>query len=244
MSAPLLVLTGPATPKAAAPWMAAAEQAGWRAELRPIARTLAVEIERTSVDVAPPALLAVSSPNAVPALKRLWSVRPDLRLVPHAALGRQVAKKLSEEGVAPAIIVASDPDVADIGIGAFALALAEATETGARILWPRGERTSDLREELVKAGRYVQAPIAYRTTALPDFRPPGRADAVFFASPESATAWLRRDDVPRTTAIAIGPTTYEALAADYARFVKLVRLPGPRPEGLLGALAGLALPRR
>ena len=64
MSAPLLVLTGPATPKAAAPWMAAAEQAGWRAELRPIARTLAVEIERTSVDVAPPALLAVSSPNA------------------------------------------------------------------------------------------------------------------------------------------------------------------------------------
>lgn len=237
MSGPLLVLTGPATPKASAPWKAAAESAGWRAELRPIARTVVVDIARGAIDVAPPAWVAVASANAFPSLAKLWALRPDLKLVPHAVLGAQLARQIERAGVAPSLIASGER----VGITQLAEALVEASETGDRVLWPRGERTSDLREELVKAGRYVQAPIAYRTVPVPDFRPPPRADAVFFASPESAQGWLKRDDVPRCAAIAIGPTTYAELAPEYARFVKLLRLQRPRPQELVGALCGLAV---
>lgn len=236
MSAPLLVLTGPGTPKAAAPWQSAAEEVGWRAELRPIARTVPVEIEKRAVDVAPPAWVAVASANAIPALARLWKQRPDLTQVPHAALGQQVARALEREGVTPKLVVTGD----GIGVGLLTEALVEASDTGERILWPRGERSTDLREELVKAGRYVQAPVAYRSELVDGFRPPERADAVFFASPEAAQAWLRRADVPRTTAVAIGPSTYAELAPEYARFVKMLRLTRPRPEDLSATLVGMA----
>ncbi len=235
--APLLLLTGPGTPKAAAPWQSAAEGVGWRAELRPIARTVAVEIDKRSVDAAPPAWIAVASANAVPSLVRLWGIRPDLRLVPHAVLGQQVARQLEREGVTPKLVVTGD----GIGIGLLTDAIVEASETGDRVLWPRGDRTSDLREELVKAGRYVQAPVAYKSELVKDFQAPDRADAVFFASPEAAQAWLRRSDVPRATAVAIGPSTYAELAPEYARFVKMLRLTRPRPEDLAAVLAGVAV---
>jgi len=234
-SGPLLVLTGPGTLEAAAPWQSAAERAGWRALLRPIARTTAVAIDLGKVDVAPPAWIAVSSANALPSLVRLWAARPDLRLVPHAVLGKQLGRQIARAGLDAELVVTGE----GVGIGSLADALAEATDTGARILWLRGERSTDLREELVKAGRYVQAPIAYRTEPVKNFQPPDRADAVFFASPEAVQAWLLRRDVPRATAIAIGPSTHAELAPEYSRFVRLVRLNRPRPEDLVGTLSAL-----
>ena len=236
MSAPLLVLTGPGTPAAAARWVSAAERVGWRCELRPIARTGRVNIVPGSIDVAPPAWIAITSANALPALKRLWEARPDLKIAPHAVLGMQLARPLEQQGVSPALIATGT----GVGIDTLAEALVEASETGDRVLWPRGARATSLRERLVVAGRYVQAPIAYRTVTVPDYEAPLAADATFFASPEAARAWLERDDVPRTTAIALGPACYEELAGDYARFVRILRLQRPRPEELGVALAGLS----
>ena len=177
----------------------------------------------------------MTSANALPSLARLWSARPDLKLVPHAVLGMQLARPLEQRGVAPSMVATGK----GVGIDTLADALIEASETGDRILWPRGERTGDLRERLVTAGRYVQAPIAYRTVRADDFEPPTEADAVFFASPEAAAAWVARDDVPRTTAIAIGPSTYGELAGEYARFIRIIRLARPRAEELGETLRSL-----
>jgi len=233
---PLLVFTGPGTARAAAPWRAAAERRGWRTELRPITRTVPVEIAAGAVDRAPPAWVAVTSPNALPALQRLWQGRPELRLVPHAALGAALGKRLAEAGVEPALVAAGS-GIADAS--ALATEIVAASTTGDRVLWPRGERAEDLRDALVGAGRYVQAPIAYRSERSAEFRPPEAAAAVFFASPESAGAWLERSDVPRTTAIAIGPSTHAELAPAYARFVRVVRLAQPRPDDLERVLVEL-----
>jgi uroporphyrinogen-III synthase len=240
VSAPLLVLTSPGTAKAAEPWRNAAERAGWCVDLRPIAKTELVPLAPGAVDAAPPACVAVTSPNVLPTLVKLWESRPDLRLVPHAALGAPLGARLAEAGLEPMLVVRNDEATNEPAtVGALAAAIADFTETGDRVLWLRGERSTDLREELVKAGRYVQAPVAYRVVPVERFRPPGRADAVFFASPEAAEAWLRRGDVPRATALALGSETYAVLAPEYARFVRMVRLPRPRPADLTAALQGL-----
>ena len=233
---PLLVFTGPGTARAAAPWRAAAERRGWRTELLPITRTVPVEVPPGAVDRAPPAWVAVTSPNAVPALQRLWQSRPELRFVPHAVLGRALGARIAEAGLTPQLVANGD-GIADAIT--LATAIVEASITGDRVLWLRGERAEDLRDALVQAGRYVQAPIAYRSELNQEFSPPEAATAVFFASPESAAAWLGRTDVPRTTAIAIGPSTHAELAPEYARFVRVLRLARPRPDELERVLVDL-----
>jgi len=228
-------LTGPATLRAATKWIEAVEAtATWTPIHCPLVRVVGQRIEPARVAVLP-AMVAVTSQNAIPALERLWEERTDVREAPHAAVGLSTARSLREKGVDPVIVGGKD----ESGSASLASAIVSATQPGERILWPRGGLASDLREHLVVAGRLVDDPLAYRTERVPEVILPEDLDAAFFASPSAAQAWLRKGDAPRVTAIAIGATTQAELATYYSRFQRLIRLPRPSPDALVSALATL-----
>lgn len=226
-------LTGPASERAAKRWIDAVYTVrGWKPLHFPLVRIVAQRIPESRVGLLP-SLVAVTSQNALPALKRLWEERSDLREAPHAAVGVATARAMRALGVDP--IIVGQPD--DTGAAALAESILAATETGQTILWPRGDRATDLRERLVVAGLQVEDPIAYRTVDIEDSVIPRNLSAVFFASPSAAKVWLRTPDTPRVLAIAIGQTTYAELAPEYARFSRMVRLAKPTPKALAEALA-------
>ncbi|MEL6715160.1 MAG: uroporphyrinogen-III synthase, partial [Planctomycetota bacterium] len=192
----------------------------------------AIDARRVAAD---PAFVAVTSQNALAALKRLWAERPDVKDAPHAAVGVATARALRVLGVDPALVGPS----ADAGAKALAEGLVERTERGQSVLWPRGSRAEDLRDLLQRAGRAVDAPVAYRTVDVEGSVLPKRLDAAFFASPSAVQVWLRAPDAPRVTAVAIGQTTQSELAPEYARFRRIVRLDEPSPRALRTALERL-----
>jgi len=230
-----LCLTGPSTGRAAARWIDAVAATGsWEALHCPLVRVVGKPIEPAGVTMLP-AMVAVTSQNTIPALKRLWLERVDVREAPHAAVGLATARSLRQAGVDPVLVGRAE----ESGAAPLADAIARATQPGDRILWPRGDLASDLREHLVLAGRIVEDPVAYRSEEVTEAVLPEPLDAVFFASPSAVKAWLRRSDAPRVTAIAIGPTTQSELAVSYSRFQRLLRLPRPTPEALASTLATL-----
>jgi len=154
---------------------------------------------------------------------------------PHAAVGVATARALRAMGVDPTLV--GEPG--DEGAVQLAKAIVERTEDGETVLWPRGDRATELRERLVAAGRRVDAPVAYRTEDVEDSVLPGRLAAAFFASPSAVGVWLRTPDTPRVAAIAIGQTTHAELAPEYARFTRIVRLAQPTPRALADALSML-----
>lgn len=228
-------LTGPASERAAKRWIDAVYTVpGWKPLHFPLVRIVGQAIPASRVGLLP-SLVAVTSQNALPALKHLWDRRTDVREAPHAAVGIATARAMRALGVDPVIVGDSE----EAGAANLAEEILARTETGQTILWPRGDRASDLRERLVVAGRLVEDPIAYRTVDEEDSVVPKNLSAVFFASPSAVKVWLRTPDTPRVTAIAIGQTTYAELAPDYARFSRLVRLAKPSPAALADALAEL-----
>ena len=232
---PRVCLTGPSTPRAAARWIDAVEATGsWEPVHCPLVRVVGRPIEPAGVTMLP-AMVAVTSQNAIPALRRLWTQRVDVREAPHAAIGLATARALRQAGVDPVLVGRAE----ESGAAPLAASIAEATQPGARILWPRGDLASDLREHLVVAGRIVEDPVAYRSEEVAGAEPPSPLDAAFFASPSAVRAWLRMADAPRVAAIAIGSTTQSELAGSYSRFQQLLRLPRPSPSALVDALATL-----
>lgn len=232
---PRVCLTGPATPRAAARWIDAVGAAGtWEPVHCPLVRVVGRPIEPAGVTLLP-AMVAVTSQNAIPALRRLWAERVDVREAPHAAIGLATARSLRQAGVDPVLVGRAE----ESGAAPLADAIAKATQPGDRILWPRGDLASDLREHLVVAGRVVEDPVAYRSEEVAGAQLPSPLDAAFFASPSAVRAWLRVADAPRVTAIAIGATTQSELAVSYSRFQRLLRLHRPTPDALVEALATL-----
>lgn len=230
-----ICLTGPATRRAAEKWIEAVEAAeGWSPVHCPLVRVVRLPIQQARVTMLP-AMVAVTSQNAIPALQELWKERHDIREAPHAAVGLATARSLRRAGVDPVIVGRAE----ESGAAPLAATIAAATQPGERVLWPRGDMASDLREHLVMAGRVVEDPLAYRSERIKGVELPEELDVAFFASPSAVRAWLRRSDAPRITAIAIGPTTQSELAAYYSRFQQLLRLPRPTPDALVGALATL-----
>ena len=232
-----ICMTGPASERAAKRWMEAALAAGWSPIHLPFVRIEAARIHAPAVTRAP-AFVAITSQNALPSLRRLWGERPDVRTAPHAAVGVATARALRVLGVDP-VFVSSEKDANSTTLAA---ALVDRTERGQRVLWPRGDRATDLKEMLQSAGRAVDAPVAYRSVDVEDTVVPRRLHAAFFASPSAVRVWIRTNETPRVTAIAIGQTTQAELAPEYARFSRIECLQAPTPKALRETLAALGAP--
>lgn len=229
-------LTGPASERAAKRWIDAVYTVPlWKPLHFPLVRIVGQGIPESRASLLP-AFVAVTSQNALPALKHLWDRRTDIREARHAAVGVATARAMRSLGVDPVIVVSAE----DSGAAQLAEDILAQTDAGQTILWPRGDRATDLRERLVMAGRLVEDPIAYRTVDEEDSVVPRNLSAVFFASPSAVMVWLRTPNTPRVTAIAIGDTTYAELAPNYARFSRMVRLPKPTPKALADALLALS----
>lgn len=230
-----VLLTGPASERAAKRWIDAVHATpGWNPVHLPLVHIVGRAIDPRHVRDAP-GLVAVTSQNALPALKRLWEQREDVKRAPHAAVGAATARAMRALGVIPVLV--GEPG--DEGAVQLAKAIVDRTEDGQTVLWPRGDRATELHERLVAAGRRVNAPVAYRTEDVEDSVLPGRLSAAFFASPSAVGVWLRTTDAPRVVAIAIGQTTHAELAPEYARFTRIVRLAQPNPRALADALSQL-----
>ena len=228
-----IALTGPAAERAAKRWIDAVYTVpGWKPLHFPLVRVAAVAIPEARVGMMP-SFVAVTSQNALPALKRLWDQRTDVREAKHAAVGVATARAMRSLGVDPVIVGPAE----ESGATELAQEIIKATDTGQTILWPRSDRATDLRERLVVAGREVQDPVAYRTEDIEGSVVPKNLSAAFFASPSAVSVWLRTPDAPRVTAIAIGQTTQAELAPEYARFTRIIRLSKPTPKSLSEALA-------
>lgn len=230
-----ICLTGPASEQAAKRWMDAVYTVpGWTPIHMPLVRIVGVGIRSADIPILP-GLIAVTSQNALPALKKLWDERMDVREAPHAAVGLATARAMRALGVDPIIVGDSD----ESGAAQLAERIVEATRQGQMVIWPRGDRANDLRERLVLAGRLVNDPIAYRTEDIEGTVLPGHLDSVFFASPSAVKVWVGTSGAPRVTAFAIGQTTQAEIAPEYARFKTIVRLARPTPKALADALEAL-----
>ncbi len=225
-------MTGPASERAAKRWMDAIYTVpGWRPLHFPLVRVVGLKIRASRVG-ADPKMVAVTSQNALPALKALWDERPELRRVPHGAVGIATARAMRALGVDPAVVCkAENSDAAHLAEQVLPL-----TEPGDSILWPRGDRASELRERLREAGRVVVDPVAYRTEDIEGSVVPKNLSAVFFASPSAVRVWLKTPGVPRALAIAIGQSTYAEMAPEYASFARMTLLSRPTPKALAEAL--------
>lgn len=228
-------LTGPASERAAKRWIDAVYTVrGWKPLHFPLVRVVGQAIPESRVGLLP-SMVAITSQNALPALKHLWDQRSDIREAPHAAVGIATARAMRALGVDPVIVGPAE----EAGASALAEEILTKTDNGQTIFWPRGDRATDLRERLIVEGRLVEDPVAYRTEDIEDSVIPKKLTAVFFASPSAVKVWLRTPDAPRVTAIAIGQTTYAELAPDYARFARMIRIQKPTPKALAETLASL-----
>ena len=228
-----IALPGPATERAAKRWMDAVYTVpGWRPLHFPLVRVVGLKVRVAAITSAPE-MVAVTSQNALPALKALWDERPELKAVPHGAVGIATARAMRALGVDPVIVCeARGSDAARL-----AEKVLEHTEPGQSVLWPRGDRATELREYLHEGGLRVVDPVAYRTEDIEGSVVPKKLSAVFFASPSAVRVWLKTPDAPRAIAIAIGQTTYAEMAPEYASFARMVRLARPTPKALAEALA-------
>jgi uroporphyrinogen-III synthase len=182
--------------------------------------------------------ICLTSANALPYLVSAREAIANLRTTPCAVVGQRTADRARAFGFE----VALDPAV-DAAALARTLAAAAGAGAGTKVLWPRGSRSDDLSRELRGAGFVVHDPIAYESEDAAPMAPPPETEAVFFASPSAVHAWREHAaEVPRRIAIAIGPTTFDALLGETeARFFDTISLPEPTPEALGFVLAHLDL---
>ena len=93
-----VLLTGPASERAAKRWVDAVYTApDWTPIHLPLVRIVGRAIDPRHVRDAP-GLVAVTSQNALPALKRLWEQREDVKRAPHAAVGVATAQAMRAGG--------------------------------------------------------------------------------------------------------------------------------------------------
>lgn len=219
-------------------WADAARSAGWEAIPFPL-----IDIEE--LGLRPDALFApddrfdwlcVTSRSALPFVERLAEFAPAIA-DRAACIGEVATLRVRELGFRTPLRPARD--AADLG-----QLVAQRTTPGLRVLWPRGDRATDLAATLRAAGCEVTDPVVYASRALAIASAP-HADAVFFASPSACGVWLSScpADVTPPLAIAIGNTTFEALLRNEpSTFERVTRLAQPAPAALAFALAHLDAP--
>lgn len=228
---PRILLTGPSG--RFAEYSGAAGGAGWDATELPL-------IETSPLLPAPDGhggrydWIAITSSNALAWLERALAETPALSEVPCGVVGARSAERARALGLRVGLSPAADA-------AELAEALVAAGPDGARVLWPRGPRSSELGEALLAAGFAVDAPLAYESRSRDPVTLP-EAEAVFFASPSAVREFAERyrDCAARTEpmlAVAIGATTFAALlATTELGFRDTISLPEPTPEGLRASL--------
>jgi uroporphyrinogen-III synthase len=221
-----VLVTGPV--EHIAEWCRAARDAGWEAVEFPLIDVVQLDVDPHDALGADPRFdwICVTSANAIPFVERVLLVYPRLRDAAIACVGDRATARLSKIGHPTAF----DPSRDAKQLAALVAARAPA---GARVLWPRGDRSDDLAVELRAHGFEVVDPIVYVAKNRPPAEPP-KFDAVFFASPSAVRAWQEahsRRPVGRAVAIAIGRTTFAALLAETDHgFFDILSLPHPEPE--------------
>lgn len=220
-----VLITGPV--EGAGDYTRAARQAGWEPVELPL-----LAIERASVDVAHIARarydwICVTSSSALDFLADALRAAPELAHVPCAVVGARSAERLHALGFALGLPAATDA-------AALADALGSITPRAARVLWPRGSLSDELARRLRERGLVVVDPIVYATRVLASRALAPHVEAVFFASPSAVRAWFgdaHAAPPSARTAIAIGPTTFDALLSETeAAFFDTISLPEPTPE--------------
>lgn len=225
-----ILLTGPVDRLDA--WADAVRAIGWEALELPL-----IGIEE--LGLRPEALftpatrfdwLLVTSRSALPFVERLAAFSPAVA-ARAACVGEHATARVRDLGFATPLRAARDAED-------LARAVAARADLGTRVLWPRGDRATDLGVALRAHGFAVTEPIVYASRALSPAAPP-EADAVFFASPSACAAWFAAFEsrARPTLAIAIGETTFEALIAHQPTFARITRLAEPTPAALAFALA-------
>jgi uroporphyrinogen-III synthase len=241
MSRPRVLVTGPVD--AIAEYVEAARGAGWDGIAMPLLRIEPRRPDLARLRTIDPEWICITSASALAFLEAAFAALPALRARPCAVVGERTAARLRELGATPAFDPASD--ASDLA-GAL---LARAAK-GARVLWPRGSLSDELARRLREGGLEVDDPIAYATISIEDDTIAPDTEAIFLASPSAVRAWHQRPATPsahrqvaiapqrRQVAIAIGPTTFDALLQETeSRFFDTISLPRPTPEAFAIVLA-------
>lgn len=228
-----VLLTGPV--ERLETWAAAARSAGWEAIEFPLIgiEELGLRPEALFASAARFDWLCVTSRSALPFVERLAAFSPAIA-TRAAAVGESTCARLRELGHQVPLRPARDA-------AELAEFVASRSSSGARVLWPRGDRADDLATTLRARALFVADPVVYASRALAVAAAP-RADAVFFASPSACTAWFAAGGARDASllAIAIGDTTFDALVGRPDSFERVTRLAEPTPEALAFALAHVA----
>jgi uroporphyrinogen-III synthase len=178
--------------------------------------------------------LCVTSRSALPFVERLAECSPAIA-EQAACVGEFATLRVRDLGFRTPVRAARDAqDLAGL-VADFA---AECAGPRSTILWPRGDRATDLATDLRAGGFAVEDPVVYASRALAIASAP-RADAVFFASPSACGVWLAAcpANASPPLAIAIGNTTFEALLGNEpTTFERVTRLAEPTPAALAFAL--------
>ena len=189
-------------------WCEAAREVGWEALAFPLLEVREVPGALDALERPAPDWIAVTSASAVPPLAEAVRRREELAAARFVAVGQATAEEMIAHGLPePLVPIPGAQDARGL-----AETLASQARPGERVLWPRGDRAHDLAEHLRRADLVVDDPVVYRTTPIELAGEPPRTDAVFFASPSAVAAWNPPARAFRPAAIAIGWSTYEALA--------------------------------
>jgi uroporphyrinogen-III synthase len=233
-----VLVTGPT--ERIAEWCGAARKTGWEPIEFPLLEIAPRDIDPRSV----PGLdarfdwICVTSSSAIAFLESALASNAALAKASVAVVGERSAERLERIGLAPTLEPAASAH-------ALSVAIAGHLKPHSRILWPRGDRSDELARELRARGCEVVDPIVYETRSLGERAAP-ESEAVFFASPSAVAAWHEREHTAREPrlvkaprlAIAIGPTTFEALFAETEQaFERVVTLAEATPEAFAQALA-------
>jgi uroporphyrinogen-III synthase len=201
-----VLLTGPV--QSIESWADAAREAGWDPIVRPLVRTLSIEVDLAPLLAEPLAWLALTSSAALRALEADGRALEHARSLRTAVVGAATAERARSLGLALALEPA--PRASELAREMLARA-----ERGALVLWPRGSLSDELARLLREGGLRVLDPIVYRTEECASTKPLPEADAVLLASPSGVRAYAaspRAGALPKT-ALALGPTTRAALEA-------------------------------
>ncbi|MBK7642596.1 MAG: uroporphyrinogen-III synthase [Planctomycetes bacterium] len=237
MGVPRVLVTGPV--EYLDEWCAAARAIGWEAHACPL-----ITIEEHAPDAAladalaaaPVEFLCVTSAHAIEFLAALGARAPYLRTLGCAVVGQRSVSRLRAHGFR-----------GELNWHASAQNLVEellAREARPKsLLWPRGDRSDELARTLRAEGIRVEDPLAYTNRPRPASQPPPRTELVFFASPSAVRAWSELGkDHPAQRALAIGPTTLEALLGEKTLpFFDIISLPEPTPSAFAAALQHIDL---
>lgn len=234
-----ILVTGPV--QSLEDYAAAARESDWEAVELPLLEIRPRELDPADLPAelltGAPDLICITSSNALDALATLAERWPGVRC---AVVGEATAARVAQAGFE----LAGEPAP---GAAQLAERLVAELPAGAHVLWPRGSLAHDLGATLRAAGLCVTDPVVYATLPRPVDGPVPAADAVLFASPSAVRRWLEleqanesEEDGSPPTAIAIGPTTLDAIhALPEGTFPAVLSLLEPSPAALRSCLESL-----